>query len=104
MSMSCRTSLHFHFSEAMMLTSNDVTDEATARLYLAALYRLIDRHFTTTDGIYNHITLRRPEQVDRFLIKRHEHLYEEVTASTLVVADLTKYLDERPHVNKPGFI
>jgi ribulose-5-phosphate 4-epimerase/fuculose-1-phosphate aldolase len=88
----------------MMITSNDVTDEATARLYLAALYRLIDRHFPSTDGIYNHITLRLPERSDRFLIKRHEHLYEEVTASNLVVADMTKNLDERSHVNKPGFI
>jgi len=87
-----------------MIKTNDVPDEATARLYLAALYRLIDRHFQSTDGIYNHITLRLPERNDLFLIKRHEHLYEEVTASNLVVADMTKDLDERSHVNKPGFI
>jgi ribulose-5-phosphate 4-epimerase/fuculose-1-phosphate aldolase len=94
----------FYFSETMMITSNDVTDEATARLYLAALYRLIDRHFPSTDGIYNHITLRLPERTDRFLIKCHEHLYEEVTASNLVIADMTKDLDEGSHINKPGFI
>jgi ribulose-5-phosphate 4-epimerase/fuculose-1-phosphate aldolase len=87
-----------------MTMSNDVSDEATARLYLAALYRLIDHHFPSTDGIYNHITLRLPEHAERFLIKRHHLLYEEVTASNLVVADMTKDLDEGSHVNKPGFI
>jgi ribulose-5-phosphate 4-epimerase/fuculose-1-phosphate aldolase len=87
-----------------MTMSNDVSDEATARLYLAALYRLIDHHFPSTDGIYNHITLRLPEHAERFLIKRHHLLYEEVTASNLVAADMTKDLDEESHVNKPGFI
>ena len=87
-----------------MTMSNDVSDEATARVYLAALYRLIDRHFPSTDGIYNHITLRLPEQADRFLIKRHHLLYEEVTASNLIIADINGNLDEASEVNKPGFV
>jgi ribulose-5-phosphate 4-epimerase/fuculose-1-phosphate aldolase len=87
-----------------MTMSNEVSDEATARLYLAALYRLIDHHFPSTDGIYNHITMRLPEHAERFLIKRHHLLYEEVTASNLVVADMTKELDEGSEVNKPGFV
>ncbi len=87
-----------------MTSPNAITDEATARIHLAALYRLIDRHFPSTDGIYNHITLRLPQQADQFLIKRHELLYEEVTASNLVIADMTKDLDEGSHVNKPGFV
>lgn len=81
-----------------------IADEASARLHLAALYRLIDRHFPSTDGIYNHITLRLPERPEAMLIKRHELLYEEVTASNLVVADMTRDLDEGSHVNKPGFV
>jgi len=47
-----------------------IADEASARLHLAALYRLIDRHFPSTDGIYNHITLRLPERPEAMLIKR----------------------------------
>src|SRR5882672_2664195 len=82
----------------------DINDEASARLHLAALYRLIDHHFPSTDGIYNHISLRVPGAPDLMLIKRHELLYEEVTASNLVVADMTRDLDERSHVNKPGFV
>lgn len=82
----------------------DIVDEASARLHLAALYRLIDHHFPSTDGIYNHVSLRIPGAPDLMLIKRHELLYEEVTASNLVVADMTRDLDERSHVNKPGFV
>lgn len=81
-----------------------IVDEAGARLHLAALYRLIDHHFPSTDGIYNHVTMRIPGRPDLFLIKPHELLYEEITASNLVVADLTRDLDERSHVNRPGFI
>jgi ribulose-5-phosphate 4-epimerase/fuculose-1-phosphate aldolase len=87
-----------------MSISNDVADEATARLYLAALYRLIDHHFPSTDGIYNHVTLRIPGAAERFLIKRHHHLYGEVTASNLVVADMTRDLDENSQINRPGFV
>ena len=82
----------------------DIVDEASARLHLAALYRLIDRHFPSTDGVYNHCTLRVPGQPGLFLIKRHALLYEEVTASNLVCADMTCDLDERSHVNRPGFV
>ena len=82
----------------------EIAGEAAARYHLAALYRLLDRHFPSTDGIYNHVTLRHPEQPHCFLIKRHDLLYEEVTASNLVVADMTRDLDERSHVNRPGFI
>ena len=82
----------------------DLSDERGARMHLAALYRLIDRHFPSTDGIYNHVTLRVPQRQHLFLIKRHDLLYEEVTASNLVIADMTEDLDEASHVNRPGFI
>ncbi len=81
-----------------------ITTEASARVHLAALYRLIDHHFPSTDGIYNHVTLRVSGSPDLFLIKPHALLYEEVTASSLVVADMTRDLDERSHVNRPGFV
>ncbi len=82
----------------------EIDSEAEARFQLAALYRLIDHHFPSTDGIYNHVTLRVPGDPDRFLIKRHALLYEEVTASNLIIADMTRDLDEASHVNRPGFV
>ncbi|WCT74490.1 class II aldolase/adducin family protein [Sphingomonas naphthae] len=81
-----------------------IVDEASARLHLAALYRLIDRHFPSTDGVYNHLSLRVPGHPDLFLMKRHELLYEEVTASNLAVADMTKPFDPNWQVNGPGFV
>ncbi len=82
----------------------EITNEAEARFQLAALYRLIDHHFPSTDGIYNHVTLRMPGAPDHFLIKQHALLYEEVTASNLVAADMSRDLDERSHINRPGFV
>lgn len=82
----------------------EILDEAEARFQLAALYRLIDHHFPSTDGIYTHIALRLPGAPDHFLIKPHALLYEEVTASNLVDADMSQDLDERSQVNRPGFV
>ena len=82
----------------------ELATEAEARFQLAALYRLIDHHFPSTDGIYNHLSLRVPDLTDHFLIKQHALLYEEVTASNLVRADMTRELDESAHVNRPGFV
>jgi ribulose-5-phosphate 4-epimerase/fuculose-1-phosphate aldolase len=78
--------------------------ERAAREDLAALYRLVDRFWGGTDGIYNHLTLRLPEEPHAFLIKRHAHLFSEVTASNLVKVDLREELDERAGVNRPGFV
>ncbi len=78
--------------------------EQAARLDLAAAYRLIDHFFSTTDGIYNHLSLRVPEEPNHFLIKRHALLYREVKASNLVKVDLRRDLDEAAGVNRPGFV
>ncbi len=78
--------------------------EEAARLDLAAAYRLVDHFFPTTDGIYNHLSLRVPGDPDRFLIKRHTLLYREVTASNLAKVDLHRDLDEAAGVNRPGFV
>jgi hypothetical protein len=78
--------------------------ERAVREDLAALYRLVDRFWGGTDGIYNHVTLRLPEEPHAFLIKRHAHLFSEVTASNLVKVDLREELDERAGVNRPGFV
>ncbi len=81
-----------------------MASEAECRRDLAALYRLIDEHFPSTDGIYNHISMRLPDRPNCFLIKHHELLYEEVTASNLVVADMDQECDEAQGINRPGFI
>jgi ribulose-5-phosphate 4-epimerase/fuculose-1-phosphate aldolase len=78
--------------------------EGQARIHLAAAYRLVDHFFGSTDGIYNHLSVRAPDEPDKFLIKRHALLYREVTASNLVKVDMTAELDEGAGVNRPGFV
>jgi ribulose-5-phosphate 4-epimerase/fuculose-1-phosphate aldolase len=73
-----------------------------ARVDLAAVYRLLDRH-GWGDVIFNHAAMRSPSNPRHFLIKRHEHLYTEVTASNLVEVSMDDDLDERSGVNRPGF-
>ncbi|MEP4379302.1 MAG: class II aldolase/adducin family protein [Alphaproteobacteria bacterium] len=78
-------------------------EEWQVRVDLAAAYRLADI-YNWADSIYNHISIRVPDEPDFFLIKAHELLYEEVTASNLVKVDSrVEDVDESQHVNKPGF-
>ncbi len=76
--------------------------EWNARIDLACVYRLIAHH-GWDELIYNHATLRVPGEDRQFLIKRHELLYPEVTASNLVKVSMDDDLDERAGVNRPGF-
>ena len=77
-------------------------EEWQARTDLAAAYRLI-AHYGWGDVIYNHSSMRVPGEDRKFLIKRHELLYTEVTASNLVKVDMDADLDESAGVNRPGF-
>ena len=77
-------------------------EEWQARLDLAAAYRLI-AHYGWGDVIYNHSSMRVPGEPRKFLIKRHELLYTEVTASNLVKVSMDDDLDESAGVNRPGF-
>src|SRR5262249_23355154 len=77
-------------------------EEWQARVDLAATYRLI-AHYGWGDVIYNHSSMRVPGEERKFLIKRHELLYTEVTASNLVKVDMDADLDESAGVNRPGF-
>ncbi|MCB2045732.1 MAG: class II aldolase/adducin family protein [Novosphingobium sp.] len=56
--------------------------EWTARVELAALYRII-HHFGMTDLIANHITMRVPGEQGHVLINAYGLTYDEVTASNL---------------------
>ena len=66
--------------------------EWEARVQLAACYRVF-AFLGWTEMIYNHITLRLPEEVSgaekHFLINPFGLHYSEVTASNLVKIDLT---------------
>ncbi len=76
--------------------------EWQARVDLAAIYRLIAMH-GWDDVIYNHSSMRVPGEPRMFLMKKHELLYTEVTASNLVKVSMDEDLDEKSGVNRPGF-
>ena len=57
-----------------------------ARVDLAAAHRVAHR-FGFDDGIWNHFTLMVPGRGDRFLVKAHGLLMNEIRASNLIVAD-----------------
>src|SRR5262245_57561764 len=76
--------------------------ERQARVDLAAVYRLCS-HYGWDDVIYNHCAMRVPGEDTKFLMKRHELLWTEVTASNLVKVDMRDDLDESAGVNRPGF-
>jgi ribulose-5-phosphate 4-epimerase/fuculose-1-phosphate aldolase len=76
--------------------------EMQARVDLAAVYRLL-AHYGWDDVIYNHSSMRVPGEPRMFLMKRHELLYTEVTASNLVKVNMDQDLDEKSGVNRPGF-
>src|ERR1700726_1439261 len=76
--------------------------EWQARIDLAATYRLI-AHYGWGDVIYNHSSMRVPGEDRKFLIKRHELIYTEVTPANLVKVSMDADLDESSGVNRPGF-
>jgi ribulose-5-phosphate 4-epimerase/fuculose-1-phosphate aldolase len=91
-----------HVKIATVSKSEISPTEWQARLDLAAIYRLV-AHYGWGDVIYNHSSLRVPGEGRNFLIKRHELLYTEVTASNLVKVSMDDDLDESAGVNRPGF-
>jgi ribulose-5-phosphate 4-epimerase/fuculose-1-phosphate aldolase len=80
-------------------------EEWQARVELAAAYRLV-AHYGWTHLINNHISVRVPGQEDQFLINPYGHLYEQITASSLVKIDVDgNILDQSPYeVNRAGFV
>jgi ribulose-5-phosphate 4-epimerase/fuculose-1-phosphate aldolase len=82
--------------------ANMTQEEWDARVDLAAVYRLT-AHYGWDDVIYNHSSMRVPGEPRNFLMKRHELLYTEITASNLVKVSMDEDLDERAGVNRPGF-
>ena len=62
-------------------------EEWEARVQLAAAYRIFD-HLGWTELIYNHISLRVPDEPQHYLINPFGLHYSEVSASNLVKVDL----------------
>jgi ribulose-5-phosphate 4-epimerase/fuculose-1-phosphate aldolase len=60
-------------------------------------------HLEQGAEIYNHCSMRVPGEDRKLLMKRHELLWTEVTASNLVKVSMDEDLDERAGVNRPGF-
>ncbi len=77
-------------------------EEWQARTDLAAVYRLC-AHYGWDDVIYNHCSMRVPGEPSKFLMKQHELLWIEVTASNLRKVDMNDDLYEKAGVNRPGF-
>jgi ribulose-5-phosphate 4-epimerase/fuculose-1-phosphate aldolase len=78
--------------------------EWAARVDLAAAHRLAELK-GWTDLIFNHFTVRVPDEPEHFLIKRHGLMFEEVCASNLVKVDLQgNALGAEDDVNTAGFI
>jgi ribulose-5-phosphate 4-epimerase/fuculose-1-phosphate aldolase len=80
-------------------------EEWQLRCDLAACYRLVALH-GWTDLVFTHISARLPGAGHRFLINPYGLLFDEVTASSLIVVDQdgTK-LSESPYpVNRAGFV
>ena len=79
-------------------------EEWTARVDLAALYRLVAL-YGWDDMIYTHISARIPGPEHHFLINPYGLFFGEMTASSLVKIDLEgKILQETPYfINPAGF-
>jgi ribulose-5-phosphate 4-epimerase/fuculose-1-phosphate aldolase len=80
-------------------------EEWQIRCDLAACYRLAAL-YGWTDLIFTHISARVPGAGHRFLINPYGLLFEEVTASSLILVDQEgNKLTESPfHVNRAGFV
>lgn len=65
---------------------NHVPTERELREDLAAAYRLI-AYYRMTDLVFTHLSVRVPGPGHRFLVNPYGLLFEEITASSLVVVD-----------------
>ena len=77
--------------------------EWEVRQQLAACYRIFD-HLGWAESIYNHITVKVPDEDGAFLINPFGLMYSEITASNLVKIDIDgNTLSGNYPVNKAGF-
>ena len=81
------------------------TEEWRLRQELAACYRLL-AHFRMTDLIYTHCTVRVPGPEHRYLINPYGLMWDEITASSLILLDRdgTPVGSGTPYINLAGFV
>lgn len=86
------------------LKSRVSQEEWSARVDLAALYRLVALH-GWDDAIFTHISMRVPGPEHHFLINPYGLFFDEITASSLVKVDLDgEVVMETPYaINPAGF-
>ncbi|MGY4501419.1 ribulose-5-phosphate 4-epimerase/fuculose-1-phosphate aldolase [Bradyrhizobium sp. GM24.11] len=86
--------------------SNVDLQEWEIRCDLAAAYRLI-AHFGMDDLIYTHLSARLPGKQHRFLLNPYGLMFDEITASSLVVVDPEGHIiveGEQANINNAGFL
>lgn len=90
---------------AILRTAKMSETEWATRQELAACYRVFAM-LGWSEMIYNHITLKVPEEEGAFLINPFGLHFSEVTASSLVKIDIDgNKLDDSPYpVNRAGFV
>ncbi len=80
-------------------------EEWALRVDLAAAYRLVAM-YGWDDLIFTHISARVPGPEHHFLINPYTHMFEEITASSLIKIDIegNKVTDTPAPVNRAGFV
>jgi len=84
---------------------SSATEEWQIRVDLAACYRLI-AHYGWDDLVFTHVSAKIPGPGERFLINPFGMLFEEITASSLVVVNLEGQVigESSWPVNPAGFV
>ncbi|AKR49550.1 MULTISPECIES: class II aldolase/adducin family protein [Acetobacter] len=79
--------------------------EQELREDLAAAYRLM-AHFNMTDLVYTHLSVRLPNAGHRYLVNPYGLLFEEITASSLVIVDADGIPQQETSwaINPAGFV
>ncbi|MES5486065.1 class II aldolase/adducin family protein [Bradyrhizobium sp. INPA03-11B] len=84
---------------------NDASQEWEIRCDLAAAYRLI-AHFGMDHLIFTHLSARLPGKERRFLLNPYGMMFDEITASSLVVVDPDGHTiqpEEESKISSAGF-
>lgn len=80
-------------------------EEWALRVDLAAAFRLV-AYYGWDDLIFTHLSARVPGPDHHFLINPYTHMFDEITASSLVKIDThgNRVMEARQPVNKAGFV
>jgi ribulose-5-phosphate 4-epimerase/fuculose-1-phosphate aldolase len=93
-----------HPAPSLKLQDRVSPDEWQARVDLAAAHRLaVLRGWQPAYSLYNHISVRVPGSPDEFLLKPHNLLFGEVTASNLLKLNVNEPKSQKDNVNGAGF-